>query len=71
MARKSRPKPEPAAPALHHGGSYAAHRRAAYPPIVEFIDAFYHERRGNPAPMQAYLAAIDGVKATIRKPEQP
>ena len=55
-------------PVIRIGGDYAAHRRVAYPPIEEFLDAFYHERRGNPEPMAAWLAKIDAVKASIRKP---
>lgn len=51
------------------GGDYAAHRRIAYPPPPEFLDAFYHERRGNPVPMEQWLEKIDAVKANIRKPE--
>ena len=59
--------PQPAV--IRVAGDYAAHRRVAYPPPEEFFDAFYHERRGNPEPMEAWLAKIDAVKANIRKPE--
>jgi hypothetical protein len=64
MSRKA--KSEPAS--LHHGGNYVTHRQLAYPPLVEFADAFYHERRGNPQPMEEYLAKIDAVKSSISKP---
>jgi hypothetical protein len=37
-------------------------RRAAYPTLEEFADAFYWERRGNPEPMRQYMARIDAVK---------
>jgi hypothetical protein len=62
MARKRPP------PVIRIGGDYAAHRRVAYPPPEEFFDAVYHERKGDPAPMQAWMAKIDAVKASIRKP---
>jgi hypothetical protein len=50
------------------GGDYAAHRRGAYPPIEEFLDAYYHREVGNPEPMKAWVAKIAAVKASIRKP---
>ena len=38
-------------------------RRRSYPPLAEFADAFYWSQRGNAAPMEAYLAKVDAVKA--------
>lgn len=38
-------------------------RMAEYPALSEFADAYYWSQRGNAAPMEAYLAKVDAVKA--------
>jgi hypothetical protein len=38
-------------------------RRRAYPSWNELADATYHAESGNPAPMAAYIAKCDAVKA--------
>jgi hypothetical protein len=42
-------------------------RHAAMPPIEEFAEAFYQERRGNPAMMEAYLRKRDKVERKFSK----
>lgn len=42
-------------------------RARAYPSLAEFADAFYWRERGNPKPMEDYLARIDAVKAAHPK----
>lgn len=42
-------------------------RYAAMPPIEEFAEAYYQERRGNPAPMEAYLLKRDKVERKFSK----
>lgn len=46
---------------------YVTARIAAYPPVTEFIDAYVHERNGNPEPMNEYLAKVAKVKTVFPK----
>ena len=43
-------------------------RKVEYPSIVEFIDAYYWERKGDPTPMDNYMKACDAVKEKYPKP---
>lgn len=43
-------------------------RVASYPPLTDLADALYWQARGNPEPMQRYLAAVDAVKHAHPKP---
>ena len=43
------------------GGSRRA-RTLKSPPLQEFADAYYWQQRGDPKPMQDYLAKIDEIK---------
>ena len=43
-------------------------RQEGYPSIVEFIDAYYWERKGDPTPMDNYMKACDTVKEKYPKP---
>ena len=43
-------------------------REKEYPSILEFIDAYYWERKGNPTPMDNYMKACDTVKEKYPKP---
>ena len=43
-------------------------RKTEYPSIVEFIDAYYWERKGDPTPMDNYMKACDAVKEKYPKP---
>ena len=43
-------------------------REKEYPSILEFIDAYYWERKGNPTPMDNYMKACDAVKEKYPKP---
>lgn len=52
---------------IRHVGDYEALRRQSYPPIEDFIDAYYWSQRGNPALMTEYLAKVDQVKAKVPK----
>ena len=47
---------------------YTEQRAAEYPSLGELADAIYWQNRGNPAPMQTYLAKVDAVKAKYPKP---
>ena len=44
-------------------------RSEEYPPIVEFVDAYCHERNGNSAPMDLYLKKCAAVKSKYPKPD--
>ena len=37
-------------------------RRAAYPPLEDFADAWFHLQRGDGAKMDEYLARLKSVK---------
>jgi len=41
---------------------YRKARTLEYPPLQEFADAYYWQQRGDPKPMQDYLAKIDEIK---------
>tara|TARA_B100000401_G_scaffold205298_1_gene138540 strand:- start:591 stop:860 length:270 start_codon:yes stop_codon:yes gene_type:complete len=43
-------------------------RQAAYPSIVEFIDAYYWERKGDSTRMDNYMKVCDEVKDKYPKP---
>ena len=43
-------------------------RKEKYPSMVEFIDAYYWERKGNPTPMDNYMKTCDTVKGKYPKP---
>tara|TARA_B100000378_G_C17959886_1_gene383156 strand:+ start:617 stop:889 length:273 start_codon:yes stop_codon:yes gene_type:complete len=45
-------------------------REKEYPSILEFIDAYYWERKGNPTPMDNYMKACDNVKEKYPKPNR-
>ena len=45
-------------------------RKEEYPSIVEFIDAYYWERKGNPTPMDNYMKTCDIVKNKYPKPNR-
>ena len=43
-------------------------RKAEYPSIVEFIDAYYWERKGDSTRMDNYMKVCDEVKDKYPKP---
>ena len=43
-------------------------RKAAYPSLGDFADAYYHTQNGNNVPMTAWLAAQAAVKVQYPKP---
>lgn len=48
--------------------AYHIDRMGAYPPIADFIDAYYHaEKTGDKSLMDAYISKIDAVKAKYPK----
>ena len=49
--------------------AYIQCRKDEYPPIEEFIDAYYHERKGNSQLMFEYLNKVESVKQKYPKPE--
>lgn len=50
---------------------YITLRKAAYPPLADFADAYFWQQQGDDTKMQLYLARIDEVKARYPKPEFP
>lgn len=59
---------------IRYVGDYQKLRKKQYPPIEDFVDAYYWLQRGNPLPMQQYLEKIDVIKGRvpkIPKPEKP
>lgn len=42
-------------------------RRAAYPPLEDFADAWYHLQRGDQSEMDRYLMCCDNVKRNYKK----
>jgi hypothetical protein len=47
--------------------TYQDERRMAYPPLSEFADAMYWQAQGDSSKMEAYMAAVDAVKAQFPK----
>lgn len=43
-------------------------RESEYPHIVEFIDAYYHERNGDSSKMNEYLSKVTAVKVKYPLP---
>ncbi len=48
---------------------YKELRKAAYPPLEDFADAFVHSRNGEGANMEEYITKCLAVKALYPKPE--
>jgi hypothetical protein len=46
---------------------YQRLRRPKYPPLADFADAMYWQSKGDNSKMDAYLAAIDAIKAKYPK----
>jgi hypothetical protein len=46
---------------------YSQLREPLYPPLSEFVDAYYWEKKGDPSLMNDYIAKCDAVKL-IKKP---
>ena len=42
-------------------------RAEEYPPLGEFVDAYYWKQRGDPEPMLDYLAQVEQVKKKYPK----
>lgn len=42
-------------------------RRAEYPDLADFADAYYWQQRGQPEKMEEWLARCDAVKAKYPK----
>lgn len=53
-----------------HEEDYMALRQREYPPLEDFADAMVHDSRGNPLPLQEYLAACEAVKVKYPKPTE-
>lgn len=53
---------------IRHVEDVDARRKKEYPPLEELADALYHERMGNPAPMETYLTKCGQVKTRFPKP---
>lgn len=56
---------------ISHKSDYAKRRRQDYPRVEEFADAWVHWQNGNPAPMDAYVAKCNAVKARHPKRARP
>lgn len=48
--------------------AYKQMRQEEYPPIGDFIDAYYWQTMGDLAPMQEYLSKVGEIKAKYPKP---
>ena len=48
--------------------AYQRQRGPEYPPLQEFVDAYYWAQKGDNTLMDAYVAACDKVKADYPKP---
>jgi hypothetical protein len=48
---------------------YQNHRQPEYPPMVEFVDAYYWMTKGDNSKMDAYIAKIDEIKSKYPKLE--
>ena len=51
-----------------HTEDVDALRRAAYPPLEAFVDAYYHAMQGDDAKMLQYLERCREVKSVFSKP---
>ena len=49
--------------------AYKQCRAEEYPPLGEFVDAYYWKQRGDPEPMLDYLARVEEVKQKYPKGE--
>jgi hypothetical protein len=52
---------------LRHRKGHERARREEYPPVEEFLDAYYWQQRGNPKPMERWLERIDTIKQRYPK----
>lgn len=48
---------------------YERRRFSEYPSVLDFFDAYYWEKKGDPSKMEAYIAKIDSIKQKYPKPE--
>lgn len=48
--------------------AYINKRFLEYPPLRDFADAYYHDQKGNSAPMTAYIDKIRSIKEKYPKP---
>ena len=46
---------------------YQKRRMDSYPPLTDFVDAYYHEKNGDASKMTAYWEKVDAVKAQFPK----
>jgi hypothetical protein len=56
---------------ISHSSDYSKRRKAEYPRLEEFADAFVKLQNGDPAPMQAYVERCNAVKAKHPKRARP
>ena len=47
---------------------YTRQREPEYPPLIDFVDAYYWAQKGDNTKMIEYVAACDAVKAKYPKP---
>ena len=52
---------------IHHVEDVAQLRRAQYPPLADLADALYWAIHGDVTKMEAYIAAVNAVKAKYPK----
>jgi hypothetical protein len=50
---------------------YITKRRAEYPPLADFADAYFWQQQGDDTKMRAYMNRIDAIKARYPKPVVP
>ena len=48
--------------------AYRGHREDQYPPLEDFVDAYYWAQKGDNSLLDAYVSKVDAVKAKYPKP---
>ena len=51
-----------------NGIEYRGHREDQYPPLEDFVDAYYWAQKGDNSLLDAYVSKVDAVKAKYPKP---
>jgi hypothetical protein len=52
----------------YESNDYARKREAEYPPMTDYLDAIYHQSKGDNSKMNDYLAKCEEVKNKYPKP---
>jgi hypothetical protein len=49
--------------------AYQRKRYSEYPSVLDFVDAYYWEKKGDSSKMDSYISKIDFIKQKYPKPE--